>query len=101
MAQEVCKRNKFGYCMHGDLCRYLHVNILCETISCDIISCNKRHPYVCKFYREFRRCKFSDYCKYKHETNCENETKRELKTLKGKVEQLELALKQKDKDFEK
>ena len=53
------------------------------------------------FYREFRRCKFSDYCKYKHETNCENETKRELKTLKEKVEQLEMVLKQKDKDFEK
>ena len=101
MAQEVCKINKFGYCYHGELCRYLHVNVLCESISCDIVSCEKRHPFVCKFYRDHGMCKFSDYCKYKHEKNMENGTKSEINSLKEKVDQLEKNLKQKDKDFDK
>ena len=92
MAQEICKRNKFGYCMHGDLCRLLHVNTVCEKIDCDIFSCRSRHPYSCKYYKEFRRCRFLEYCKYKHEKaldSIEKETKDEPKNMKRKVDDLE------------
>ena len=72
MAQEICIRNKFGYCKHRDLCIYLHVNDLCDLTSCDIKNCNKRHPYKCKYYSEHGRCKFNDYCKYKHDNSRNN-----------------------------
>ena len=72
MAKEICLINTFGYCKHGDLCRYLHVNDLCESTSCDLRNCNKR---------QFCTCKFNDYCKCKHtnyENNLEIETNRKL-----------------------
>ena len=25
-----------------------------------------RHPRVCKYFRDYSRCKFSDWCSYKH-----------------------------------
>ena len=103
MAQEICTRNKFGYCKHGDMCRYLHVNELCDNISCAIKSCNKRHPYICKFYRDHGRCKFLEYCKYKHEifeNIFENETKKEMEALNKKLDKVEKVLKQKEKDIE-
>ena len=52
MAQQICMRNKFGYCKYGELCRNLHINDLCDSDSCDIRNCNKIHPYACKFYRD-------------------------------------------------
>ena len=68
MTQQICRRNKFGYCMFGgDKCRYLHIEETCENEQCDILNCQKRHPRTCNFYRDYRRCKFSDYCRYKHD----------------------------------
>ena len=104
MAQEVCLRNKFGYCKHHDLCRYLHVNDLCESTSCDIKNCNKRHPYTCTFYKEHGRCKFNDYCKYKHtnfENKLENENKnkKEINIMKEKINNMEYLLKKNEIDF--
>ena len=39
------------------------MNEKCEN---DISACSKRHPKVCKYYREYNRCKFSDRCVYAH-----------------------------------
>ena len=67
-AQISCRFNKFGYCKHRDYCRKLHVNELCDESACDISNCRLRHPYTCKFYKEYGRCKF-DPCAYKHIDN--------------------------------
>ena len=64
--QNVCKRNKFGYCKYGDMCRNMHVDQKCENPSCDVSMCIQRHPVRCKFYHKFNRCKF-DPCKYSHD----------------------------------
>ena len=104
MAQEICKRNQFGFCKYGDTCRYLHINTLCDSNSCEIFNCTKRHPYKCRFYREHGRCKFGDYCKYKHELyekTPDNGTKREIQNLKEKIKQMEKAMIKKEDDFEK
>ena len=105
MAQEICIRNKFGYCKHHDLCRYLHVNDLCDLTSCDIKNCNKRHPYKCKYYSEHGRCKFNDYCKYKHDNSRnnyeDNNNINEIIMLKEKMSNMENLMKQKEKEFEK
>ena len=103
MAQEICKRNQFGFCKYGDTCRYLHINTLCDSHSCEIFNCNKRHPYKCRFYRENGRCKFGDYCKYKHELfeKTFDIGNREIMNLKEKMKQMEKTLKQKEDDLEK
>ena len=44
----------------------LHVKEKCENKWCDITTCNLRHPRTCEFVKEYNRCKFSDYCSFKH-----------------------------------
>ena len=66
MFRNVCKRNKLGYCKYGDQCRYLHVDELCDDTKCEVLTCEKRHPRSCRFYREHGMCKFTDFCKYAH-----------------------------------
>ena len=73
MATQVCKFNKFGYCRYKDVCRNLHVNESCENVSCDISSCSQRHPRECRYYREYKRCKFTP-CKYTHILHISNES---------------------------
>ena len=43
-----------------DTCRLLHVAEECENPSCDIRSCDLRHPRTCNYFRDYKRCKFSD-----------------------------------------
>ena len=70
--QNVCEYFKFGYCKFLDTCRLMHIKEKCENQSCEIKSCNLRHPRTCKFYRDYRRCKYSEWCSYEHVEN-ENE----------------------------
>ena len=67
MTQAICFKNKFGYCKYQDRCFFRHVTIVCDDAKCDIFKCEKRHPKICKYYRDFGRCKFTLGCKYKHE----------------------------------
>ena len=67
MTQTLCRRNKHGYCNHGDKCRFRHVNEKCETPDCNVFNCEKRHPKICNFINQYGRCKFTIYCKYDHE----------------------------------
>ena len=52
--------------MYGDTCRYKHIEEVCSDQSCSVFNCEKRHPKICNFQREFGRCKFTTYCKYSH-----------------------------------
>ena len=87
----VCQFYKFGYCRFRDTCRKQHIQETCEDIECDLNACNKRHPLTCKYFIEFQRCKFGEYCCFKHEkvTIRNNE---ENDKLKKKIEQLETAI---------
>ena len=64
MTKVVRFRNKLEYCKFGESCRNRHVDDICETLNCDIFSCDKRHPKVCRFLGRLGRCKFLEYCKY-------------------------------------
>ena len=66
-ASNLCAYNKFGFCKHGKHCKKVHVDLLCEIENCEISTCEKRHPKICKFFAQYGRCKFLDYCRYKHE----------------------------------
>ena len=108
MTQAVCFKNKFGYCRYADSCRYKHVTMVCEDGQCEIQNCDKRHPKICKYFRDYRRCKFTVGCKYKHENNQEkiNNLEKQMDKQKEKLEeknayilQLELRLGEIEKKF--
>ena len=86
----MCRKYKYGYCQYGDNCRYNHVDEICNDKTCAVFACEKRHPKICNFYREFQRCKFTTFCKYKHEKqNNVNENSERIDQLEIKLKELE------------
>ena len=95
--QNVCKFNKFGYCKYKELCRNLHVNEKCEIVSCDLSTCMLRHPKLCKYFAQYKQCKFHP-CRFEHvemETDLEKLQLDNQKTSE-KVSNLEQILKEKE-----
>ena len=63
----VCFKFKFGFCKFKERCVYRYVTLVCEDYQCDVSKCEKRHPKLCRYYRDYKRCKFTVGCLYKHE----------------------------------
>ena len=78
MTQPICYKNKFGYCKYSERCFQRQVTLVCDDAKCEVFKCEKRHPKICRYYRDFRRCKFTVGCKYKHE----NQSIKKLDELK-------------------
>ena len=49
-------------------CRLMHVKELCSESECEIKKCSRRHPRECRYYRDYNRCKFGEYCFFSHDT---------------------------------
>ena len=65
--KNACLFHKFGYCRrYLDKCRKEHFKEICDSVDCDMNICHKRHPINCRFYDSFQRCKFGDFCMFKH-----------------------------------
>ena len=86
-AQVICLYFKFGHCKFGDQCRRQHVKETCSQESCDLSSCQRRHPRKCKFFFHFGQCKFDDSCSYSHDVATQDNQvyKAALKDLEVKV----------------
>ena len=97
----ICKYNKFGYCKFGEKCRKQHNKEVCLEQSCGISQCNLRHPKVCKYYRNYGRCKFFPFA-FKHEDPGQNSeiVDKEIKTLNDKLLALEKAIICKNEEIE-
>ena len=89
-AMTICVFNKFGFCKYGVTCRKKHEDLKCENSRCEIFDCNKRHPKECKYFREFKRCKYNEYCRYEHKIS--NEVNKDLVFKYGKLEDRILSL---------
>ena len=88
----ICNHDKYGYCKFTQVCRKYHVQEICLENKCEHQNCLKRHPKNCRFFSIYQRCKFGEYCAFKHS---ENEQRKEIDELKDKVKHLE------DKDSDK
>ena len=64
--ENVCLYNKFGYCKYRETCKLRHVKELCSERDCEIDKCCRRHPRECRFYRDYNRCKFGEFCFFTH-----------------------------------
>ena len=97
--QNVCRYFKFGYCKFLEQCRLMHISEKCTNPSCEIKTCNLRHPKVCKFYRDYRRCKFGEWCYFLHKENenIDNKTIEDLRVdMNEKRDVIEKKLKEID-----
>ena len=61
-----------------------HNKFICDKAGCSVIECEFRHPRPCKYFKMYKRCKFTTYCKYSHE-----DFDSEKKNAKEKIETLE------------
>ena len=101
MAAPICLFNKFGYCKFGQKCRKYHINEICSEKTCDILSCNQRHPKVCNYFRNYGRCKFSP-CAYKHGNFASNDLEnksREIKIISERLLALEKVIADKNEEI--
>ena len=93
---QICRYNKFGFCKFGEFCRKRHISEKCLEPSCEISSCNLRHPKICKYFREFKRCKFGEYCYFDHKESGSELLEKRVNDLIIKVEKLEKKLEEKE-----
>ena len=102
-APTLCIFNKFGFCKFGERCRRHHRNTICQERSCEITSCRQRHPKICKYFRNFGRCKF-DPCAFKHEVvtkeNIHEDVVKEIKVISEKIASLESEIINKNQQIE-
>ena len=96
--QSICRRNKYGYCYFGDTCRNKYINVMCADKSCNIFSCENRHPKICTFFRDLGQCKFNEYCKFDHNKQKKIlENNQKIEELEKKIEKLQRSDKQSEK----
>ena len=94
--QNVCRYWKFGHCKFADKCRLMHVDEVCQNPECEIKTCNMRHPRVCTYFRDYRRCKFGEYCSFKHEENDFANIISDNQKTSDRLSEIEIILKEKD-----
>ena len=94
----ICLHNKFGFCKHGDRCWKEHVSEICKTSECDASECQKRHPRECKYFLEYRRCKFGDFCAFAHTVKTDPVVA-ELEGVKDSLKAVENELKIKNEEI--
>ena len=93
----ICSFDKFGFCKYGVRCRKKHADLRCEDKSCEIFNCNKRHPKQCRYYKEFKRCKYNEYCRFDHKENAEGQ--RSDKMLETRLLNIETLLQEVQKNY--
>ena len=98
---KICLKNKFGFCKYSERCFYQHVSTVREDYRCDVYKCEKRHPRICRYYRDFQRCKFTVGCKFKHENKYEILEKLEQKIKEFKCDHKDKEIAKNTKDERK
>ena len=90
-SSQVCKFNQTGLCKFSDKCMKRHVNEMCSNRNCSDKLCTYRHPRACKYFNNYRRCKFGNQCAYYHhplEENVLSRLEERMATLEENMRQL-------------
>lgn len=94
--ENICLKNKYGYCKFGAGCNSRHVKEECENKECKKWNCEKRHPKDCWWYNRFQKCQFSN-CAYKHKDKYEA---KQLMEISKKIRVCEEQIIEKEKEIE-
>ena len=98
MAQNVCSFNKYGFCKFRLNCRRPHIMEKCSKPNCEILTCSKRHPKVCRYFRDIGFCKFSEWCLFNHDGVVQES--REINELTIKMRNIDKIIAEKNKEIE-
>ena len=98
-APNICLFNKFGYCKFSERCRKHHINEICSNSTCNIFECRQRHPKLCRYFKNYGRCKFYP-CAFRHVSEISNDSNDGIKDIKDKIDLLENAVKEKNRQIE-
>ena len=71
MERDICKYNQSGFCKFKTACTKFHENELCQVKNCSQIQCTKRHPKECRYFAEYKYCKFRA-CAFAHSERIEH-----------------------------
>ena len=70
--------------------KFRHDNVICVDQNCSVFNCEKRHPKICKYQRDYGRCKFTSYCRYNHnKQNDVSENSEKILAIEKKIENLQ------------
>ena len=66
---------------------------------CDVKTCNLRHPRECRWFRDYQRCKFIEYCSYSYVKKVADyeKLKKENESFEKKIYEIEKNMVEKDK----
>ena len=101
--ESLCLYNKFGHCKFSETCRKLHNKEICRNKTCEIQHCTKRHPRPCKYFQEYKRCKFGEFCSFSHDSeyHIHDHVPNNVTTdIQNRLEMLENKIKEKDNQIE-
>ena len=99
--EEICKYNKYGFCKFGKTCFRKHEDQKCEKKNCNIWNCSLRHPKSCRFFKEFKRCKFGEFCKFSHDQLTAKNYSDEIGGMMEKLENLKKEIGTKNNEIER
>ena len=95
LRQKPCGYFKYGYCRFGRNCLKPHITEECRDRKCSVRECERRHPRLCRYWRDYGRCKFEDNCAFRHE----DETKRKTDEIVSKLNETTQKLVEKDMEI--
>ena len=81
-SEAICRFNQNGYCKYKNHCFRKHVDKICENGRCSASNCNLRHPRNCKYFFQYRYCKFGQFCRFNHEEKGKEHANEEIDILK-------------------
>ena len=82
----LCNYHQYGHCKYLTRCRNRHVDEVCEDSHCEMNTCERRHPLVCKYFEAFGRCRFNP-CSYMH-VAASNSVNRNKDTIEKQVTEI-------------
>ena len=65
-AETLCQYLEFRLCKYFENWRNINDSAVWEDVDCEMSSCFKRHPRLCKYNILYHRCKFTP-CSYRHD----------------------------------
>ena len=78
-------------------CFRKHVDTVCENDRCSISDCKLRHPRKCKYFFQYKYCKFGQYCRFSHLEEKTKQYDKEVDILRFEIENIKKEIIEKDK----
>ena len=85
-----CKYNYSGHCKYELTYHKRRLSETCSDFPCNAKNCEKRHPYLCRYFENFRKCKFGDECSYLHRENQSHMNLKDIEMLKEEIRKLKM-----------